>query len=129
MRIFLSRKFILFSIVGGSLLIFDNVLIYYLHSVGVDKFIARTLVLIITLLMSYIINCRMTFKSRIHISNFFAFIVGVGSLNFISYLISIVLMSNFFSLNPIIALNAGAGIMYLFNFIFQNKIFTKWRMQ
>lgn len=121
----LPSSFIKFTFVGGSLLIADNFAMYYLLREGIDKFISRSLIFVITIIISYFINCLFTFRANISARGFIHFILGVGVLNFGSYIISLVLMWPMFGVDPLLALNAGAAIIYLVNYFYQRSIFKK----
>ena len=121
MRITVS--FVKFTLVGGTLLVADNIAIYYLSKLEVDRFLARSLVFFVTIIVSYFVNWLFTFKSKLSLNGFLLFVTGVGFLNLVSFAISMVLMLPFFNVTPLIALNLGAAVVYLINYFYQKSIF------
>ena len=120
----MKEKLLKFSSIGALCLLIDNAIVGMAHIYSFNPTLARTSTFLFTLIISYFLNCKITFKSKISFKNFFLFFGGVGFINFLCYLMSLFILFLWPTLNPIFALNFPAAFFFIINFCYQRKIFV-----
>jgi putative flippase GtrA len=120
----MKDKLLKFGSIGVLCLLIDNTIVYIASINSISPTLARTITFFFTLIISYFLNCKFTFLSKISLRTFFLFFSGVGFINFLSYLMSLLFLYLWPGLNPIFALNFSAVTFFIINFIFQRKIFA-----
>ena len=121
----INKQFLKFSTIGGLLLLLDNFLMYVFLELGFERLAARSIVLILTLCLSFCLNSKITFRKSFSFKKFIMFMGGVGALNLLSYLISVILMYSSLNFSPFLALNFGAALVFSINFFYQRFLFNR----
>ena len=107
-RLFLNKEFIFFIIIGGINTI-NGVVFSYIYSSLLNENLAFILGYISGLIISYILNSRITFKEKLSFVKFIKF--GVSYIpNFIIQNIVVVIALNILDLHKLIAYSLAAII-------------------
>jgi len=107
-----------FFISGLLLLLIDNILMFILSALPFSA--ARILTMIFSIFIGYIINRLYVFIRKSTPQAFLLYTFGVFFFDGLSTIASIAIYSFIYS-NWFFSLNLGAGIVFIFSYVYQNK--------
>ena len=120
-----SRK-LLFFLFGFMAVLTENGIVIALIHYGFNFIESRIVGTIITVVFSYTLNTIYTFNANHSKKRFAKYIVGVGLSAFVSFVVSLFAFYFLFNkMHPLIAVNIGAGVAAIINYLFQDRITYK----